>query len=207
MKNYTLTFSVPARVLVRVPTTGENQQDALANGHAALADWRGATADVESVDLEGADFLDMSKGWLPSESPEPAGGSASDLWQLVLRTGTVVYSVSEPLTQSAAEARMAEALAQADAGYSHVALRAFGGNTDTKLQQVARGGWEVWARPSHTQPETLLETWLNEEAALKLFRSTVLAKTQASVRLVDFSNRIAGAKDARVVQSSTRGTT
>lgn len=204
-KPYVLTFSVPANVLIRVPTTGTNHQDALANGHAAVGQWQGATADIESVDLEAATFVSMDNDTAGLAPPEPLCELPTSLWQVVLLHGGLVYSMSEPMGQSAAEARRAEALKNATAGYSHVALRSFGETSNLKADRVSRGGWEVWARPTADQPEELVEAWLSEAEAIALFRSLALSRAQAGLRLVNFSNRIEGPKEVRALLSSARG--
>lgn len=203
MQNYTLTFSVPARVLVRVATTGTCQQDALANGHAAVARWREPTAEVESVDLEDASFLDMTKGEHDSPSLKSPTLAPPGLWQLVLLQGEHVYSVGAPLSRERAEAAAAVALAQGSEPYSHVALRPYGGET-AESQRVARGGWEVFARQETSLVENVVGTWLTEAEALALFRKTIQAGQSTLVRLIDFTDRFSGPQTRKEIESPLR---
>lgn len=204
---YTLTFSVPARATVRVETRGQNQQDALANGYAALAGIKASSAEILSLDLDDAEFMDMERGALPKSShPGPLPEYSEDLYQVVCYLGGHLFSASAPVARAVADEMATNLLKDDKCAFDEVAVREFGG-PEVSRQRVTRGGWMVVVNrqpgESCSRPveEELLAAWLSAEEGRDTFRTAVLSKRYARVQLIDFSKRLKGPRIAHSFSS------
>ena len=204
---YTLTFSVPARANVRVETRGQNQQDALANGYAALAGVKVSSAEILSLDLDDAEFLDMERGALPeSAQPEPPPAFSEDLCQVVCYLGGHLFSASAPLARAVAEEMASNLQKDEKCTFDEVGVREFCG-PEISRQRVTRGGWMVIVNRQPVElcsgqgDGELLAAWLSEEEGHATFRTAALSKRYARVQLIDFSNRLKGPRLAHSFSS------
>lgn len=201
MTTYKAVFEMPATVRVELEVTAEYQQDGLIAAHDLIRQATANAASIVFLQLDNAVNVSFDRLSSTAESlgsPLDASGRyAVKFFESANGEEAPVRSGDSPSFVTAKA--LAESVLAVDSRYGSATVHDSFGLMVMKAK-APRGGWEV-AVTSQGATKEILHSWLDSrEAAIKTAKLMFARSDTVLVRIIDFTNREAGARTFKEIR-------